>query len=358
MFVEERRERGVVHHGSDDHPADEREHRERDDGRHKVARNLVRERLDGRFGRLRLLDELDDLRERGVLARARHGHVERAEPVERAADDGVSNLLEHRDRLAGHGALIDGGVAAQDGSVGRDLLARYKLDDVADLEKFRRDLLLLRTRWRVGVDRGHGGGESHEIRERSARLALRAILEVPAERDEHDQHSARVEENHRVVPEVSVGGHEAHRADGVEVGRGRPDRNEYVHRRAAVLQRLVCVLEEALADPEHRRCGEYQCDHVTNVDTSTHLVLDNGFQERYLRGEHRDEKDGDGEDETPLESHPPLLDLLCASKRSQLSRILLVRDHSVEAHILYSLHQFSRSDHCPIKSDLAEFCGQ
>ena len=59
-----------------------------------------------------VLDELDDLRESGVLARARNRHVERAEAVERPTNDGVADLLQHGYRLACDRALVDRGRAA------------------------------------------------------------------------------------------------------------------------------------------------------------------------------------------------------------------------------------------------------
>ncbi|MPN50383.1 hypothetical protein SDC9_198009 [bioreactor metagenome] len=54
-------------------PDDGGEHGNADDGGHKVAGDHVRELRNGRFASLRLLDEMDDLRQRGVLANLGYG---------------------------------------------------------------------------------------------------------------------------------------------------------------------------------------------------------------------------------------------------------------------------------------------
>ena len=65
----------------------------RDDDRHEVRRDRVRQPLDRRLGGLRLLHHADDLGQHGVRAHLGRAHPQGAGAVERRADDGVAGCL-------------------------------------------------------------------------------------------------------------------------------------------------------------------------------------------------------------------------------------------------------------------------
>ena len=82
--------------------------RQDDDRRRVDAREALDERLRGRALRLRLLDEMDDARQRRVAAEPRDADVERAAAVDAAGEHLVARRLVHRQRLAGDRRLVDG----------------------------------------------------------------------------------------------------------------------------------------------------------------------------------------------------------------------------------------------------------
>ena len=119
---------------------DDRRAEERD--RHEHVRHIIGETLHGRASRLRLLDEMDDVRERCVLARLLNLDDELAD-----LDDGTRvdrRLLPlHRGvRLARDRSLVHGSLSADDAAIDTDHLARVRRDAVADLHGFDGDLAL------------------------------------------------------------------------------------------------------------------------------------------------------------------------------------------------------------------------
>jgi hypothetical protein len=129
-------------------------------------------RWPGRLGVLCALDEVDDLAERGVGADLGRLVGERAGLVDRAADDLVADLLLHRDRLAGHEALVDRARAALDDAVDGDLVAGLEANDIADDDLRGRDLALV-------VVADHRGGRRDDVEQRAQTVAraLRQIAE-------------------------------------------------------------------------------------------------------------------------------------------------------------------------------------
>ena len=86
---------------------------------HEPERGAVGEPLAGRLGVLRLLDELDDLRERGVRADGGRAGAQRAVLVDRRADQLVAGRLVDRQALAGDHRLVDLALALLDLGVDR-----------------------------------------------------------------------------------------------------------------------------------------------------------------------------------------------------------------------------------------------
>src|SRR5439155_23906320 len=86
-------------------------------------RDSVGQLLHGRLGRLCVIDELDDLRQRGVGADLGDAHEQPTVGVERPADDFVADLAEDGKRLAGDHRFIDAGSAGGDDAGDGDAIA-------------------------------------------------------------------------------------------------------------------------------------------------------------------------------------------------------------------------------------------
>ena len=108
--------------------------------RHEDAGDVVGQPLDGRLGALGLLDQADDLGERGVAADLGRLEAERAGAVEGGADDLVARALLHRDGFAGEHRLVHRRAPLEHHAVHGDLLARPDDDDVADEHLVHRDV--------------------------------------------------------------------------------------------------------------------------------------------------------------------------------------------------------------------------
>ena len=96
----------------------------RDDDRRVDAGEAIDEGLRRRALRLRLLDQVDDPRDRRVAPGPRHADVEAPVPLMRPGEHLVAGVFDTGDRLAGDGRLVDLGLAARHLAVERDLLAR------------------------------------------------------------------------------------------------------------------------------------------------------------------------------------------------------------------------------------------
>ena len=110
--------------------------------RDEEIRHLVGEVLHRCLARLRLFDEVDDMREARILADLLDGDDEFACLHDRARVDRRTLVLHGRVRLARNGCLIDGGIAADDAAIDDDLLAGVRGDDVAGLDLLNRHLAL------------------------------------------------------------------------------------------------------------------------------------------------------------------------------------------------------------------------
>ena len=109
-----------------------------DDGQRK--RGLVRQALGPGLARGGLLDELDHLRQVGILARPGHLDGQRAGAVDGAADHLVVLFPGDRPGLAGDHGLVDLALAVDDPAVGGHLLAGPDQHLVARLQLIQRDV--------------------------------------------------------------------------------------------------------------------------------------------------------------------------------------------------------------------------
>ena len=109
----------VARRAIDDGRAEERD-------RHEEVRHLVGEVLHGRLAALRLLDEVDDMRETRVLADFLNGDDELARLDDGARIDGRILMFHGRIRLARNRRLVDGSRTSEHAAVDDDLLARMR----------------------------------------------------------------------------------------------------------------------------------------------------------------------------------------------------------------------------------------
>ncbi|CAI8692242.1 LigA [Burkholderia sp. IT-111MI5] len=186
--------------------------RDREHDRRVDARELVDEALRRRLRTLRLLDRVDDPRERRVGRDGRHAVFERTRFVDRACVHGIAGRLFDRQALAGDRRLVDRRAAGNDFAVQPDPLARLHAHDRAE-----RDLRGLDGAPRpVGILHGRGvRRELHQALDRIARAVERLRLDQFGDREQHhhhrgfrplaDRHRARHRDAHqRVDVQVAV----------------------------------------------------------------------------------------------------------------------------------------------------------
>ena len=93
--------------GPEDQPADERQRRQDQDGRHEHFGDAVGQALHRRLGALRLLDQADDLRERRVAADLGRAKTKQPVLLSVAPMTCVARTLLDRQALAGEHALVE-----------------------------------------------------------------------------------------------------------------------------------------------------------------------------------------------------------------------------------------------------------
>jgi len=239
--------------GAEEQPGDQGHSGDADHGGDEVACDDVGQAGDGRLRPLRLLDEADDLRERGLAAHARSPEGEGSCRVERPADDLVARLIEDGDRLAGEHRLVDGRSALDDDAVHGDLLAGTHAHEVADGDGGDGDVRL----HAVAHDSGRARLQADELAHSLAGLALGARLQQTAEEDQRDDERRRVEVHRLAEAAVGEPSREEDARHAVEVGRRRAHGDERVHVGAeAVAQRRPGSGVELAAHPELHRCRQ------------------------------------------------------------------------------------------------------
>ena len=165
----------------DDVPDDEGQRAADERDEHEPERGAVGEPLAGRLGVLRLLDELDDLRERGVRADGGRAGAQGAVLVDRRADRAGRRASSCTGRLSP--VTVDSSTwlspSSTSASTG-DLGARADEQQVADRDLGGRDL----DRLAVAQDDGLGRREVEQRADRVVGAAAGAHLEPVAEQHE------------------------------------------------------------------------------------------------------------------------------------------------------------------------------
>ena len=155
----------------------------------EVVRHLIGKVLHGRAARLRLLDEVDDVREGGVAADLLHGDHDLARLDDAARVDGRARLLHRGAGFTRDGRLCHRRVTAQDVTVDDNLLPRVRRDDVAGANLLHGNLafdlifaLTLDEPDIALVERE----QSRDLRARLLRRVVREHLRAVAEDEEHE----------------------------------------------------------------------------------------------------------------------------------------------------------------------------
>ena len=150
--------------GNDNRRHDGEERRENHHRRRVAFRKAIHECLDRGAAALRLLDEMNDARERAVGRRPRRADLERAGAVDRARINFVARGFLDWQRFASHRRLIERRVTRHDDAVSGESVAGPHDDDVAGLDVARRhaQLVVAAAHQRVG------GRQSHQRSDRAA----------------------------------------------------------------------------------------------------------------------------------------------------------------------------------------------
>ena len=243
------------HARTDEHPDDECEKRDRDDHGHEHARNLVGELFDRSLRACCLIDHAHNPRKHGIGAHALGAHGKPSRAVHRRARNRRSHALFHRYALASDDGFVDRALAFDHHSVNRHARAGANDEDIPRSHLLGGDLFL----GTVGVAANRRfRREVHELRNRVGGLPLRARLEVFAQRNQREDHRRRLEVqiHRRHVREIDVAA--AHppadavdRHDAVDRRGRRAQRNERVHVRRAMEERLEAHAEELEVHENH-----------------------------------------------------------------------------------------------------------
>ena len=210
-------------------PEAEGEEGDRDDHRDEDGGDAVGERLDRRLRALGLLDEPDDLRERGVAADALGAEAEGAALVQRGAGHAVAGALLDRDALAGEHRLVHARVPLDHGAVDRHLLPGAHEHDVADRHLLDRNLDLDAV---AHHDRG-ARRQAHQRADRLRGLAAGDRLEPLAQHDEGQQDPGGLVVELVGVIARAARPDEDRDDDAVEPGDAGAERDQGVHGRGA-----------------------------------------------------------------------------------------------------------------------------
>jgi hypothetical protein len=231
-------------------PDDEGGDPDHDRRKHQNLGGPVGEKLGRRARVLRLLHQLDDLRQSRVGAYPGRSVAQRPALVDGRADDAVAYLLGDRHRLSGQHGFVDGRLALDDLAVHGNFVARTQDDDVADQHVGSRNLDLLS----VAQDHGLRRSEIEERADRRRRARTRTHLQPMTEQDEDEKHGRRLEE--LLAPE------EERAADAEQVAGADAQDDEHRHVEDAVPECAPCGDREGPDRIEDCGAGEEEQEDV------------------------------------------------------------------------------------------------
>ncbi len=228
---------------------------------HEVRGNDVGEALDGRTAALSLGDHRHDPRQERVVADFVGPHEEAAVAVERRADNGITGLFVHGNRLTGDHRLVDQARALDHAAVDRDFLARPHAHDITRAHLLQRHVAL---RSIVGDATCRGCGHAEQPLERGGGLAAGAQLEHLAEQDQGHDHGGCFE----VHRDLSVGSTKRGREraggddcdDAVAESHRDPEPDQREHVGAQVFHRADRTHVERPPRPQAHRGREQQLE--------------------------------------------------------------------------------------------------
>ncbi len=282
----------------EDEPGREGERREDEHRRDEPTGDGVGQPLDRGLRHLRLLDQLDDLGQRGLLADARRPQDERAAAIEGRADHLVAGALLDRQALAGQHRLVNGRAALDHDAIDRHLVAGADAQQIARDHLRQRDVGFLA----VADDARLRRGKPEQPRDRRAGIGPCPCLQVAAQKDEGDDHHGRFVVDLGLQPQaLDAAGRESDQGGddrAVAVGRRGADGDQRVHVGAAMPRRRPGRAVELPPGPElhRRRQHEHRQEKAGVVEGE--------------RQEHRQhQRHADGEADAELQAHLPQITL-------------------------------------------------
>ena len=128
------------------HPAEERDQSECNNAGNEIASYNISHTLDWGSACLRILNQLDDLTQLGVLASANYLHIYGTCTVHCPGVDKASSLLANRESFTSDHAFISIAFPTDDNTVSGNFVTGTEKDDVPNLNKLGRNELVSRTR--------------------------------------------------------------------------------------------------------------------------------------------------------------------------------------------------------------------
>ncbi len=210
---------------------------------------------------MRLLHELDDLRQCGVFADLCRFKFERAFFIDRAADDVCTGLLSDGQRLARNHALVHRATPFDDDAIGRHALAGLDEDHIADHDLLDRHLDLA-----VCFEHArHLWCQIHERLNRRAGAPLRACLQIFADADERDDHRRCLKVN---MPFKHI----RRDKDRIQKRHTAAERDQHVHRCHAIFNGFPRMHKKWLSRVEHDWQRIPQQQQIDAVILGRHLM--------------------------------------------------------------------------------------
>ena len=241
---------GLAH----DHPDDEGDQCNGDDGGHEYAGNPVRNLGDGGLGGGSIGNHPDNLGQGGILAHAGGLAADEAGLVDGGGGDGIARSLIHGDGFAGERGFVHRRLTLQHHAVHGNALTRANHKDIALLH-LRNGHRLLRA---VLQDGGHLRRKIHQGFQRIGGAALGAGFQHLAHGDQRQDHACgfKIQAVEPVHGPGRIGGHGEELVGTVAKGRCRAHCHQRIHIGRAMQQALEAADKEFLVD--HHDGGRQQ----------------------------------------------------------------------------------------------------
>lgn len=164
--------------------AEERHHGDGEDEGDKSRSDAISESGELRFAGLRLIDQANDVRQRGIAADLSSLDSKEPAEVDGARSDGLADHRFDWHAFAGEHGGVDRGLTIDDCSIDRKRFSWPDEDEVMDEQRIDRDGF----EFLFHYARGGGWGEAKEFADGLACPAARATFEPFAERHQREHH--------------------------------------------------------------------------------------------------------------------------------------------------------------------------